>query len=87
MSLQTVLQAQLDSINAAITTKLAGGIVPDWSVGSVKFNENSSLETLFKLRDSTTEQLRSIPSESYDTIQNGVGILGTDATEFIGETD
>lgn len=87
MSLQTDLETTLASVIAAINIKIAGGVVPDWSVGSVKFNENSSLETLIKLRDGTIEQLRKIPSESIDTVQNGVGTLGTDSGEYLGEDE
>jgi hypothetical protein len=85
MSLQTDLEAQLNAINAAITTQISGGIVPNWSVGSVRFDQNTSLKTLYEIRDSTIEQLRKIPSESIAVMQDGVDAFGHDWGEKVGD--
>lgn len=78
------LSAQLTAIQAAITAAIANP-APNWSVGSVKFNQTEYLQFLYKQQDSLIEQLRSFPCESIDTVQNGVGTLGTDSTEYLGE--
>jgi hypothetical protein len=85
MSLQSDLETQLASIISAINTKLAGGSIADWAVGTVRFNEGTSLETLFSYRDKTIEQLRKIPSESVDVLQDGVDALGHDWGEKVGD--
>lgn len=84
-TLAEVLQAQLDAINAAITTALTAGPVADWSVGDVSFKESGNLETLYEQRDKLIEQLRKIPSEVYATVQNDVDALGHDGTEYFGD--
>lgn len=85
MSLQTDLEANLAAINALITTKLSGGVIANWSVGDVSFDEADSIEVLIKFRDSILEQLRSIPSEFITTTQNSVDVFGNDGTEYVGE--
>jgi hypothetical protein len=85
MSLQTDLEANLTAINNLITAKLAGGVIANWRVGDVSFNEADSVVTLIKFRDSILEQLRMIPSESWATVQNAVGPFGNDATEYVDE--
>ncbi len=85
MSLQTELEANLTAINSLITAKLSGGVIANWRVGDVSFDEADSVETLIKFRDSIISQLRSIPSESIDTVQNDVGTLGHDSSEYLGE--
>ncbi len=78
------LQTQLDAVNSAITTALANP-APSWSVGQVKFDQSAYLEMLCEQRDKLITQLRSFPCESIDTVQNQVGTLGNDATEFFDE--
>lgn len=79
------LEAQLTAIQAAITAKLAGGHIDDWQVGHVRFDNSSSLETLFKMQESVTKQLRSIPCQSIDTHQNAVDAFGHDGNEYYNE--
>ncbi len=78
------LETQLTAIQAAITAAIANP-APNWSVGSVKFNQTEYLQFLYKQQSDLIEQLRSFPCESIDTIQNGVGTLGNDATDYYGE--
>lgn len=85
MSLQTDLEAHLASITALITTKLAGGVIANWSVGDVSFREADGVETMIKFRESIIEQLRNIPSENISAIQNDVDSFGNDGTEYVGE--
>lgn len=80
----TVLEAQLTAIQSAITTALANP-APNWSVGSVKFNQTEYLQFLYKQQSDLIEQLRKFPCESIDTVQNGIGVLGHDSTEYYGE--
>jgi len=85
VSLQTDLESNLAAINALITTKLSGGVIANWRVGDVSFNEADSVEVLIKFRDSILEQLRSIPSETIGSIQNGVDSFGHDGAEYLDE--
>lgn len=85
MSLQTDLEANLVAITTLITAKLTGGVIANWRVGDVSFNEADSVETLIKFRDSIIEQLRDIPSEVISPIQNAVDVFGNDGTEYVGE--
>jgi hypothetical protein len=81
---QTTLETQLTAVMAAITSAIASPAA-NWSVGSVKFNQTEYMAMLFAQRDALIKQIRSIPSESIDTVQNGVGTLGTDSAEYLGE--
>jgi hypothetical protein len=80
------LDAQLTAIQAAITAAIANP-APNWSVGSVKFNQTEYLQFLYKQQADLIEQLRKFPCESIDTVQNAVGTLGHDATEYLGEDE
>ncbi len=80
----TVLEAQLLAIQTAITTALANP-APNWSVGDVSFDQKDYLDMLFKQQAAVIEQLRAIPSEVITTSQDGVGVLGNDGTEYLGE--
>jgi hypothetical protein len=84
MSIQTDLEAQLTAITTAITAALATPSA-NWKVGDVSFNQGDYLKMLIDQRDKIIEQLRSIPSESIDTVQNSIGTLGHDSTEYVGE--
>ncbi len=78
------LEAQLTAIQTAITTALANP-APNWQVGDVSFDQQDYLDMLFKQQKEVIEQLRAIPSEVVTTVQNAVGTLGNDATEYLGE--
>ena len=81
---QTTLQTQLDAVMTAINTAIANP-APNWSVGTVKFNQTEYLSMLCEQRDKLINQLRSLPSESIDTVQNSIDTFGHDSTEYIGE--
>lgn len=81
---QATLEAQLTAIQTAITNALANPTA-NWQVGQVRFDNQSYLKYLTEMQESIIKQLRSIPSESIDTVQNYVGALGHDATEYLGE--
>lgn len=81
---QTDLAAQLQAIQAAILAAL-GNPFGSWRVGQVQFDQTRYLEYLNAMQDSVVKLMRSEPSESYDTIQNAIGPMGHDATEFIDE--
>ncbi len=81
---QTDLGAQLTAIQAAITAALAnpGG---SWRVGQVEFDQARYIDYLRQMQNDTIKLMRSEPSESIDTLQNAVGPMGHDATEYLGE--
>ncbi len=81
---QTDLAAQLQSVQTAITAAL-GNPFGSWQVGQVKFDQTRYLEYLAQLQTDIIKLMRSEPSESIDTVQNAVGPMGHDATEFIDE--
>lgn len=81
---QTSLQTQLTAVQAAITAAL-GNPFGSWQVGQVKFDQTRYLEYLAQLQSDLIKLMRSEPSESIDTVQNAVGPMGHDATEFIDE--
>lgn len=81
---QTDLAAQLQSVQNAITTAL-GNPFGSWKVGNVAFDQSRYLDYLGQLQNDIIKLMRSEPSESWDTVQNAVGPMGHDATEFIDE--
>jgi hypothetical protein len=81
---QTSLDAQLTAIQAQILVVLAAP-AGMWRVGQVEFDQSRYLDYLRQLQNDTIKLMRSTPSESIDTIQNGVGALGNDWTEYLGE--
>lgn len=81
---ETDLNIQLTAIQAAINTALASPTA-NWSVGQVRFDQQGYLKYLTEMQDSLVKQLRSIPCESIDTVQNYVDPMGHDATEYLGE--
>lgn len=81
---QASLLAQLNAVQAAITTALANPF-GSWRVGQVQFDQTRYLEYLAQLQTDLAKLMRSEPSESYDTVQNAIGPMGHDATEFIDE--
>jgi hypothetical protein len=84
MSIQLDIEAQLAAIALAITTAIANP-APNWTVGNVRFDQAGYLAMLLEQQGKLLEQLRDVPSESIDAIQNEVGPLGTDGTEYLGE--
>ncbi len=81
---QASLSTQLTAVQAAITAAL-GNPFGSWRVGQVQFDQTRYLEYLAQLQTDLIKLMRSEPSESYDTVQNAVGPMGHDATEFIDE--
>jgi len=81
---QTTLQTQLTAIQAAITAALANPTA-NWRVGQVEFSNQDYLKYLMEMQDKLVSLMRSEPCESIDTVQNYVGALGHDATEYLGE--
>jgi hypothetical protein len=81
---QTDLAAQLQAVQTAITAAL-GNPFGSWRVGQVQFDQTRYLEYLAQLQTDIVKLMRSEPSESIDTVQNAVGPMGHDATEFIDE--
>jgi len=81
---QTDLAAQLQQVQNAITSAL-GNPFGSWRVGNVQFDQTRYLEYLAQLQTDLVKLMRSEPSESIDTVQNAVGPMGHDATEFIDE--
>jgi hypothetical protein len=81
---QTDLAAQLQAVQNAITTAL-GNPFGSWKVGNVSFDQSRYLDYLGQLQKDIITLMRSEPSESIDTVQNEVGPMGHDATEFIDE--
>lgn len=81
---QTDLATQLAAVQAAITTAI-GNPFGSWRVGQVQFDQTRYLEYLAQLQNDIVKLMRSEPSESIDTVQNAVGPMGHDATEFIDE--
>lgn len=81
---QTDLAAQLQAVQNAILSAL-GNPFGSWRVGQVQFDQTRYLEYLNAMQDSIVKLMRSEPSESYDTVQNAVGPMGHDATEFVDE--
>lgn len=81
---QTSFNTQLTAIQAAITAALANPTA-NWRVGQVEFSNQDYLEYLMKMQMDLIKLMRSEPSESIDTVQNYVGSLGHDATEYLGE--
>ncbi len=81
---QADLLTQLNAVQAAITAALANPF-GSWRVGQVQFDQTRYLEYLAQLQTDVIKLMRSEPSESYDTVQNAVGPMGHDATEFIDE--
>jgi hypothetical protein len=87
VSIQTDLEAQLVLVNAAITAELTAGTLPNWSVGQVRFDNNSKLTSLYEQRDALLKQIRSIPSEAINTVQSDVDVLGHDGAQYLGDED
>lgn len=85
MSTQSELEAQLIAIDSLIMAKLAGGVVPNWRVGDVSFNEADSVDVLIKFKESILKQLRETPSEVIDSALNAVDVFGSDGTEYKGD--
>lgn len=81
---QADLETQLTAIQAKIATAIANP-TPNWRVGQVSFDQKTYLESLYEAQDKIIKQLRSIPSQAVDTVQNAIGPLGHDATEFYNE--
>lgn len=81
---QTDLAAQLAAVQTAISNALLNPF-GSWRVGQVQFDQTRFLEYLAQLQNDVIKLMRSEPSESYDTVQNSVGPMGHDATEFIDE--
>lgn len=81
---QTTLNTQLTAVQAAITAALANPF-GSWKVGQVMFDQSRYLEYLAQLQTDIIKLMRSEPCESIDTVQNAVGPMGHDATEFIDE--
>lgn len=81
---QTDLAAQLAAIQAQILVVLAAP-AGMWRVGQVEFDTTRYLDYLRQMQTDVVKLMRSEPSESYDTVQNAVGPMGNDATEFIDE--
>jgi len=81
---QTSLNTQLTAIQAAITAALASPTA-NWRVGQVEFNQQDYMKYLMEMQKNLIDLMRSEPSESIDTVQNYVGALGHDATEYLGE--
>jgi len=81
---QATYEAQLTAIQAAITAALANPTA-NWRVGQVEFNQQDYLKYLFDAQKSLIELMRMTPSESIDTVQNGVDPLGHDYGEYLGE--
>lgn len=81
---QTDLAAQLAAIQAQILVVL---VAPAgmWRVGQVEFDQSRYLDYLRALQNDIVKLMRSEPCESIDTVQNAVGPLGNDVTEFIDE--
>ena len=81
-------QADLEAQLTTIQTKIAAAIAnpsPNWRVGQVSFDQKTYLESLYEAQNMIIKQLRSIPSQAVDSVQNQVGPFGNDATEFYGE--
>lgn len=82
---QTDLNTQLTAVQAAIIAAL-GNPFGSWQVGQVRFDQTRYLEYLAQLQNDIIKLMRSEPSESIDTVQNAIGPMGHDATEFEDET-
>lgn len=81
---QSSLEAQLTAIQAAITAALANPTA-NWRVGQVEFSNQDYLKYLMEMQEKLTKLMRSEPCEAISTVQNYVGALGHDATEYLGE--
>ncbi len=81
---QASLNTQLTAVQTAITAALNNPF-GSWRVGQVQFDQTRYLEYLAQLQTDLIKLMRSEPSESIDTVQNAVGPMGHDATEFIEE--
>jgi len=81
---QTDLATQLAAIQAAILVAL-GNPFGAWRVGQVQFDQTRYLEYLAQLQTDVVKLMRSEPSESYDTVQNAIGPMGHEVTEYIDE--
>lgn len=81
---QADLAAQLSAVQAAILVAL-GNPFGSWRVGNVSFDQSRYLEYLNGMQDSIVKLMRSEPSESYDTVQNGIDDMGHDVTQFVDE--
>lgn len=81
---QTDLAAQLQAVMNAITAALNNPF-GSWRVGNVQFDQTRYLEYLAQLQNDIIKLMRSEPSESIDTVQNAIGPMGHDATEYLGE--
>lgn len=81
---QTTLNTQLTAIQSAITAALANPTA-NWRVGQVEFNQQDYLKYLMEMQEKLISLMRSEPSESIDTVQNGVDPLGHDYGEYLGE--
>jgi hypothetical protein len=81
---QADLTTQLNAVQAAILLAL-GNPFGSWQVGQVKFDQTRYLEYLNAMQDSVVKLMRSEPCESYDTIEDAVGPMGHDATQYIDE--
>jgi hypothetical protein len=54
-------------------------------VGQVEFSQQDYLKYLMEMQEKLVTLMRSTPSEEIATVQNYVGSLGHDATEYFGE--
>lgn len=81
---QADLLTQLNAVQAAIISAL-GNPFGSWRVGQVQFDQTRYLEYLNAMQDSIVKLMRSEPSESYDSVENAVGPMGHDATEYVDE--
>lgn len=81
---QASLEAQLTALQTAITAALTNPTA-NWRVGQVEFNQQDYLKYLFEMQEKLVKLMRSQPSESIDTVQNGVDPLGHDYGEYLGE--
>ncbi len=83
---QTSLLTQLTNVQTAINALLTTtSPAMRWRVGQVEMDNREYLRYLMEMQKSIVELMRSEPSESYDTVQNAIGPMGHDATEFIDE--
>ena len=80
----TTLETQLTSVQAAITAALANPR-PDWQVGQVRMSHAGYLKMLFEQQDGLIKQLKEIPAEVINTINDVITPLGHDNTEYQNE--
>jgi hypothetical protein len=81
---QADLLTQLNAVQAAILNAL-GNPFGSWRVGQVQFDQTRYLEYLNAMQDSIAKLMRTEPSEAFQTVENNIGPMGHDVTEFIDE--